>query len=82
MSAITIRPEQAGDVEAIRELTEAAFRNAPHSDGSEPGIVDALRRHDGRIAPVLDELDLPRRTLNEKMARLGLSRTGEGVGEA
>jgi len=44
MSAITIRPEQAGDVEAIRELTEAAFRNAPHSDGSEPGIVDALRR--------------------------------------
>jgi two-component system C4-dicarboxylate transport response regulator DctD len=37
-------------------------------------IADALARHGGRIAPVLVELDLPRRTLNEKMTRLGLSR--------
>ncbi|SDT90351.1 sigma-54 dependent transcriptional regulator [Stappia sp. ES.058] len=37
-------------------------------------IADALARHAGSIAPVLVELDLPRRTLNEKMARLGLSR--------
>lgn len=57
----------------LRELMEEYERRV---------IVDALRRHDGRIAPVLDELDLPRRTLNEKMARLGLSRTGEGAGEA
>jgi two-component system C4-dicarboxylate transport response regulator DctD len=37
-------------------------------------IGDALRRHGGHVAAVLAELDLPRRTLNEKMARLGLSR--------
>ena len=48
MSAIAIRPEQASDVAAIRDLTEAAFRDEAHSDGSEPGIVDALRR-DGNL---------------------------------
>ncbi len=37
-------------------------------------IRNALRRHKGSIANVLDELALPRRTLNEKMARYGLSR--------
>ncbi|MDN3517797.1 sigma-54 dependent transcriptional regulator [Aquisalimonas lutea] len=35
-------------------------------------IQDALRRHGGHIAPVLDELQLPRRTLNEKMRKYGL----------
>lgn len=39
-------------------------------------IADALSRHDGSIAAVLEELDLPRRTLNEKMSRLGISRQG------
>ncbi|MEZ5680769.1 MAG: N-acetyltransferase [Erythrobacter sp.] len=43
MSAITIRPEQAGDEAAIHALTDAAFREAPHSDGSEAKIVDRLR---------------------------------------
>ncbi len=37
-------------------------------------IQSALRRHGGRIADVMRELNLPRRTLNEKMTRLGLSR--------
>ncbi|TYC51526.1 sigma-54-dependent Fis family transcriptional regulator [Rhodobacterales bacterium] len=37
-------------------------------------IEGALRRHGGRIADVMRELNLPRRTLNEKMARHGLSR--------
>ncbi|WP_417769141.1 sigma-54-dependent transcriptional regulator [Stappia sp.] len=37
-------------------------------------IADALRRHGGSVAAVLAELDLPRRTLNEKMTRLGLTR--------
>ena len=67
----------AGEQEAprgrLRELMEDYERRI---------LVDALRRHGGRIAPVLEELDLPRRTLNEKMARLGLSRTaGEGSAE-
>ncbi len=37
-------------------------------------ILGALQRHRGHIAEVMRELNLPRRTLNEKMARHGLSR--------
>lgn len=48
MSAI-IRPERAGDEAAIRALVESAFTGHPHSDGSEPGIVDGLRA-DGDLA--------------------------------
>ncbi|MFW5633750.1 MAG: GNAT family N-acetyltransferase [Erythrobacter sp.] len=47
--AITIRPEAPGDEEAIRDLTSAAFEGVQHSDGSEPAIVDRLRR-DGDLA--------------------------------
>lgn len=38
-----IRNEQAGDAPAIHLVTKRAFAMAEHSDGSEPGIVDALR---------------------------------------
>ncbi|MEO1459977.1 MAG: sigma 54-interacting transcriptional regulator, partial [Pseudomonadota bacterium] len=38
-------------------------------------IARALARHGGVIAPVLEELAIPRRTLNEKMQRYGLSRS-------
>lgn len=37
-------------------------------------IENALRRHRGSIASVMGELSLPRRTLNEKMAKYALSR--------
>ncbi|RFA29277.1 DNA-binding response regulator [Alkalilimnicola ehrlichii] len=37
-------------------------------------IEDALRRHNGNIRAVLEDLRLPRRTLNEKMQRYGLMR--------
>ncbi len=37
-------------------------------------IENALRRHRGSIASVMAELTLPRRTLNEKMAKYALSR--------
>lgn len=37
-------------------------------------IENALRRHRGSIANVMTELSLPRRTLNEKMAKYALSR--------
>lgn len=37
-------------------------------------IDNAMRRHKGSIAAVMEELCLPRRTLNEKMAKYGLSR--------
>jgi len=38
-------------------------------------IDNTMRRHRGSIAAVMDELSLPRRTLNEKMAKYGLSRS-------
>ncbi|MEM6311522.1 MAG: sigma-54 dependent transcriptional regulator [Pseudomonadota bacterium] len=37
-------------------------------------IDNAMRRHKGSIASVMDELCLPRRTLNEKMAKYSLVR--------
>lgn len=37
-------------------------------------IIDAVRRHKGEMRAVMDDLGLPRRTLNEKMAKLGISR--------
>lgn len=38
-------------------------------------IDNTMRRHRGSIAAVMEELCLPRRTLNEKMAKYGLSRS-------
>lgn len=38
-------------------------------------IHDALIRHQGKISDVMQELDLPRRTLNQKMARYALNRS-------
>jgi len=38
-------------------------------------IDNTMRRHKGSIAAVMDELCLPRRTLNEKMAKYGLHRS-------
>ncbi len=38
-------------------------------------IDNTMRRHKGSIVNVMEELSLPRRTLNEKMAKYGLSRS-------
>ena len=38
-------------------------------------IDNTMRRHKGAISNVMDELCLPRRTLNEKMAKYGLQRS-------
>jgi DNA-binding NtrC family response regulator len=38
-------------------------------------IDNTMRRHRGSISSVMDELCLPRRTLNEKMAKYGLQRS-------
>ncbi len=38
-------------------------------------IDNTMRRHRGSIASVMEELCLPRRTLNEKMAKYGLQRS-------
>ncbi|MBW8318645.1 MAG: N-acetyltransferase [Rhizobium sp.] len=39
-----IRPEAPGDEAAIGALTADAFAGHPHSDGSEPQIIERLRR--------------------------------------
>ncbi|QYU69233.1 N-acetyltransferase [Leptolyngbya sp. 15MV] len=54
---MTIRPEAPGDEPAIHALTEAAFREVKHSDGSEAAIVDRLRA-DGDLALSLVALNL------------------------
>ncbi len=38
-----IRPEHPGDTRDIRQVTEAAFKGAEHSSGTEEAIIDALR---------------------------------------
>jgi DNA-binding NtrC family response regulator len=46
-----------------------------HVDAFEKMLIDhALRRNQGSVSAVMQELALPRRTLNEKMAKYGLSR--------
>ncbi|MFT3973886.1 MAG: sigma-54 dependent transcriptional regulator [Amaricoccus sp.] len=46
-----------------------------HVDAFEKMLIDhALRRNSGNVSAVMAELALPRRTLNEKMAKYGLSR--------
>ncbi len=46
-----------------------------HVEAFEKMLIDnALRRNRGAVSAVMDELQLPRRTLNEKMAKYGLSR--------
>jgi DNA-binding NtrC family response regulator len=46
-----------------------------HVDTFEKMLIDhALRRNAGNVSAVMAELALPRRTLNEKMAKYGLSR--------
>ncbi|QDG79229.1 sigma-54 dependent transcriptional regulator [Labrenzia sp. PHM005] len=61
-----VSPIAAG---GLKELMDAYERSL---------IEGALRRHDSKIADVMRELNVPRRTLNEKMARLGLSREKTG----
>lgn len=44
-----VRVEQPGDAAAIHRVNQAAFADHPHSEGTEPAIVDALRA-DGDLA--------------------------------
>ncbi len=45
-------------------------------DAFERMLIDnTMRRHKGSIVNVMEELSLPRRTLNEKMAKYGLNRS-------
>lgn len=76
--ASAVREVLGEDMPEPAEVTQQA-KSRPLKDHVEAferlQIEAALRRHHGAIAPVMDELALPRRTLNEKMAKYGISRT-------
>lgn len=52
-----IRPEQAGDIDAIRMLTETVFKTAPHADGTEHVIIDRLRAAGALTLSLVAEAD-------------------------
>ena len=60
------RPAMTTEGKPLKEFVEAFERML---------IDNTMRRHKGSIVNVMDELQLPRRTLNEKMAKYGLQRS-------
>ena len=62
----TAAPTMTTEGKPLKEYVEAFERML---------IDNTMRRHKGAIAAVMEELCLPRRTLNEKMAKYGLSRS-------
>jgi DNA-binding NtrC family response regulator len=61
-----MQPVVTTDGKPLKEYVEAFERML---------IDNTMRRHKGSISGVMDELCLPRRTLNEKMAKYGLQRS-------
>lgn len=52
-----VRPEQDRDIDAIRALTETAFKSAPHADGTEHLIIDRLRAVGALTLSLVAEVD-------------------------
>ena len=52
-----IRPETAADHQAIHELTQDAFAPMSFSDGSEPGIIDQMRKDGDLVLSLVAEED-------------------------
>ena len=64
-----------GDEDQAQATTTEGKPLKEYVESFEKMLIDnTMRRHKGSIAAVMDELCLPRRTLNEKMAKYGLSR--------
>ncbi|MEM9975431.1 MAG: sigma-54 dependent transcriptional regulator [Pseudomonadota bacterium] len=61
-----VEPTMTTEGKPLKEYVEAFERML---------IDNTMRRHKGSISAVMDELRLPRRTLNEKMAKYGLQRS-------
>ena len=61
-----MKPAMTTEGKPLKEFVEAFERML---------IDNTMRRHKGSIVAVMDELCLPRRTLNEKMAKYGLQRS-------
>lgn len=60
------RPAMTTEGKPLKEFVEAFERML---------IDNTMRRHKGSIVAVMEELCLPRRTLNEKMAKYGMQRS-------
>lgn len=54
---IEIRDEREGDVQSIAAVTHAAFAPMPFSDGTEAGIIEALRRAGALSVSLVATLD-------------------------
>jgi len=54
---ILIRPETTADIDAISAVTEAAFRNHPHSKQTECFVIHALRKADALTVSLVAEVD-------------------------
>ena len=64
-----------GEEEAQPVMTTEGKPLKEYVEAFERMLIDnTMRRHKGSIASVMEELCLPRRTLNEKMAKYGLQR--------
>ena len=65
-----------GDEQSDQAMTTEGKPLKEFVEAFERMLIDnTMRRHKGSIVAVMDELCLPRRTLNEKMAKYGLQRS-------
>ena len=65
---------QQDDVHLSSDINDASALNVMVDDYEKAVIEKALKKHGGDVALVLEDLDLPRRTLNAKMKKYGIER--------
>lgn len=79
---VLLRNHGTNDIERLIN-TKTHEKDSAHSKQSLAGqmayfekslIEQSLKRHEGNISAVMDELSVPRRTLNDKMSRYNLTR--------
>ena len=72
---VNLIPIDDGEDEMTTVVTTEGKPLKEYVEAFERMLIDnTMRRHKGSIAKVMDELRLPRRTLNEKMAKYSLQR--------
>jgi DNA-binding NtrC family response regulator len=62
------------DLSLSSDMNDASALNVMVDDYEKAVIEKALKKHGGDVALVLEDLDLPRRTLNAKMKKYGIER--------
>jgi putative acetyltransferase len=69
---IVIRNETKSDIQAISDITRAAFENCPYGDHTEQFIINALRDANG-LGPISVLPELQRKGIGKSLLREGLS---------